>query len=216
MLCKHLVQAVHSPAPDFFREVIRRRVTPFYSHRLLQPKNGSELNVIDSGSVSDGDGVELELSLTTETTASSGTRGTKRKRAPAAVPNPLPSSPCTPVADEEEDDLAIEFMKKRIIEVEEGLKIMQSQLDRRQDSKLWLRSMKANNIGGDLANMATDVRRFTTTGTVRTTTYAKKGDKPSARYTRNTMGLRHREGSLIIVGDDADGADVNGHDTDEE
>ncbi|KAJ7300745.1 hypothetical protein DFH08DRAFT_828202 [Mycena albidolilacea] len=129
--------------------------------------------------------------------------------APAAVPNPLPSSPCTPgrvygsggqndpfmlssspvVADEEEDDLAIEFMKKRIIEVQEGLEIMQSQLDHPQDSKLWLRSMKAINIGGDLANMATDVRRFTTTGTVRTTTYAKKGDKPSARYTRNTMGL---------------------------
>jgi hypothetical protein len=80
-------------------------------------------------------------------------------------------------------------MKKRIIEVEEGLKIMQSQLDHPQDSKLWLRSMKANNIGGDLANMVTDVRRFTTTGTVRTTTYAKKGDKTSARYTRNTMGL---------------------------
>jgi hypothetical protein len=81
-------------------------------------------------------------------------------------------------------------MKKRIIEVQEGLEIMQSQLDHPQDSKLWLRSMKANNIGGDLTNnMATDVRRFTTTGTVRTTTYAKKGDKPSARYTRNTMGL---------------------------
>jgi hypothetical protein len=29
-------------------------------------------------------------------------------------------------------------------------------------------------------------------------------------------GLCHRKGSLIIVGDDTDDADANGHDTDEE
>jgi hypothetical protein len=80
-------------------------------------------------------------------------------------------------------------MKKRIIEVEAGLKIMRAQLEHPQDSKLWLRSMKANNIGGDLANMAIDVRCFTSTGTVRTTTWARKGDKASARFTQNTMGL---------------------------
>ncbi|KAJ7787703.1 hypothetical protein B0H14DRAFT_2169547, partial [Mycena olivaceomarginata] len=55
LLCKHLVQAVHPPHPDFFREVVRRRVTPFYSHHLLRPKDGSELNPVDTGSVSDGD-----------------------------------------------------------------------------------------------------------------------------------------------------------------
>ncbi|KAJ7710111.1 hypothetical protein B0H16DRAFT_1745743 [Mycena metata] len=55
LLCKHLVQAFHLPHPDFFREVVRRRVTPFYGHRLLVPKDGSELNVINSGTVSDGD-----------------------------------------------------------------------------------------------------------------------------------------------------------------
>ncbi|KAJ7220490.1 hypothetical protein GGX14DRAFT_342940, partial [Mycena pura] len=55
LLCKHLVQAVLPPDPDFFREVVRRRVTPFYSHRLLHPKDGSELHVVNSGSVSDGD-----------------------------------------------------------------------------------------------------------------------------------------------------------------
>lgn len=80
-------------------------------------------------------------------------------------------------------------MKRRIIEVEEGLKIMKTQLDHPQKSKLWLRSMKANNIGGDLATMVCDVRRFTDTATVRTTTHAKKGNKTSVRFTRNTMGL---------------------------
>ncbi|KAJ7033779.1 hypothetical protein C8F04DRAFT_1183752 [Mycena alexandri] len=34
-----------------------------------------------------------------------------------------------------------------------------------------------------------DVRRLTETGTVRTTTWAQKGKKASAKYTRNTMGV---------------------------
>jgi hypothetical protein len=118
MLCKHLVQAVEPPDPDFFREVVRRRVTPFYSHRLLRPKNGSELDVVDSGSISDGDGVELTSATST---AVSSARGTKRKRAPAAVParatphtpdqargsgsgnNPYMLSSSPVIADEEED-----------------------------------------------------------------------------------------------------------------
>ncbi|KAK6968935.1 hypothetical protein R3P38DRAFT_2479996, partial [Favolaschia claudopus] len=56
-LCKHLVQAFHPPAPEFFQTVIRRRVQPFYSHSLLKPKDGSELCALESldGTVSDGD-----------------------------------------------------------------------------------------------------------------------------------------------------------------
>ncbi|KAJ6589540.1 hypothetical protein B0H19DRAFT_921865 [Mycena capillaripes] len=63
LLCKHLVQAFLPPHPDFFRDVVRRRVTPFYSHPLLRPKDGSELNPVDSGSVSDGDAVERLLKV---------------------------------------------------------------------------------------------------------------------------------------------------------
>ncbi|KAJ7019396.1 hypothetical protein C8F04DRAFT_1276311 [Mycena alexandri] len=58
-----------------------------------------------------------------------------------------------------------------------------------REAKIFLSSMKAQNIGGDLAAMGSDVRRLMETGTVRTTTWAQKGKKASAKYTRNTMGV---------------------------
>ncbi|KAJ7460480.1 hypothetical protein B0H11DRAFT_2242054 [Mycena galericulata] len=206
LLCKHMVQAFHSPHPDFFHEVVRRRVTPFYSHHLLHPKDGSELNLVDSGSVSDGDDDTVE-EKEPASMAPSLVRGTKRKRAEpepgmsspsraliqssgsgiGADPFVLSSSPV--IADEEEDDSNVEWVKKRIVEVEASLAVLKTQVNHPREAKVLLNSMKAQNIGGDLAAMGSDVRRFTETGTVRTTTHAKKGNKPSARFTRNTMGL---------------------------
>ncbi|KAK6984659.1 SWIM-type domain-containing protein [Favolaschia claudopus] len=50
LLCKHLVQAVNSPDPAFFREVVRRRTIPFYHHPLLKAKDGSVIaSIEDSG-----------------------------------------------------------------------------------------------------------------------------------------------------------------------
>jgi hypothetical protein len=87
------VQAFDPPHPDFFREVVRRRVTPFYSHRLLRPKDGSELNLVDSGSVSDGDDDVVEKKEPAAL-APSPARGTKRKRVvPAPVMSSLPRTP---------------------------------------------------------------------------------------------------------------------------
>jgi hypothetical protein len=111
-----LVQAFDPPHPDFFREVVRRRLTPFYSHRLLRPKDGSELNLVDSGSVSDGDDDVVEEKEPTAL-APSPARGTKRKR---VLPAPVMTSPSrsgsrldpfllssSPVIADEEEDVPI-------------------------------------------------------------------------------------------------------------
>jgi hypothetical protein len=86
-------------------------------------------------------------------------------------------------------DSSVEWVKKRIVEVEAGLVVLKTQVNHPRDAKLFLNSMRAQNIGKDIAAMATDVRRSTETGTVRSTTWAQKGNKASAKFTRNTMGL---------------------------
>ncbi|KAJ7934303.1 hypothetical protein B0H13DRAFT_1855200 [Mycena leptocephala] len=84
----------------------------------------------------------------------------------------MSSSPV--IADEEEDDSNAEWVKKRIVELEAGLAVLKTQVNHPKQAKIFLNSMKAQNIGGDLAAMGSDVRRFTETGTVRTTTHAQK------------------------------------------
>ncbi|KAK7015294.1 hypothetical protein R3P38DRAFT_2786814 [Favolaschia claudopus] len=132
-------------------------------------------------------------------------RGVKRKRAATPGleasssrgtgrmddPFQLSSSPIR--QDEyldEEDDNVREYIKVRILELQEGARILQEQLDNPGNPPLWLRSMKAYKIGQDVANMVADVRHISGTGTTRPTTWAKAGSKSSARYTRNTMGYQ--------------------------
>ncbi|KAJ6527734.1 hypothetical protein B0H19DRAFT_1083826 [Mycena capillaripes] len=146
------------------------------SHPLLRPKDGSELNPVDSGSVSDGDAIER-----TDSPPPSSPRGKKRRRAApetasppqtpsqshgsgsAADPFLISSSPV--VADEEEDDSNAEWVKKRIVELEAGLAVLKPQVNHPKQAKIFLNSMKAQNIGRDLATMGSDVHRFTETGT---------------------------------------------------
>jgi hypothetical protein len=47
--------------------------------------------------------------------------------------------------------------------------------------QIWLKSMKDQNIGQDVAHMMKDVRHFTQTEQTRPTTWAKPGNKASAR-----------------------------------
>ncbi|KAG6808374.1 hypothetical protein H0H92_007078, partial [Tricholoma furcatifolium] len=49
-LCKHLVQAVGTPEPNFWRDVYRRRVAPIYRHSAL-----ISTPFADDGSITDGD-----------------------------------------------------------------------------------------------------------------------------------------------------------------
>lgn len=57
--CKHLVQGVPKPPPEFFSQVVRRRVVPLYRHSALYPKGETPSAGKDGGepdgSVSDGD-----------------------------------------------------------------------------------------------------------------------------------------------------------------
>ncbi|KAJ7182021.1 hypothetical protein C8R46DRAFT_1027825 [Mycena filopes] len=69
---------------------------------------------------------------------------------------------------------------------EQGAAIIRAQLAHR--NKLWMSSMSKRDIGGDVALMVADVRRFESTSRVRDTTWAKKGDKESRRRVANTMG----------------------------
>ncbi|KAJ7441024.1 hypothetical protein B0H11DRAFT_1933173 [Mycena galericulata] len=93
-----------------------------------------------------------------------------------------------------QDDEVQEFMKKRISELRKAADIMEGQLANAQESKIWLKSMKNKNIGGDVSKMVADVHHLTETGTIRRTTWAKAGNKNSARYTQNTMGYTFNNG----------------------
>ncbi|KAJ7756442.1 hypothetical protein DFH07DRAFT_742802 [Mycena maculata] len=202
LLCKHLVQSVHPPDPAFFREVIRRRVIPFYRHPLLKPKNGSTIDPghpTEDGSISDGDAVTpTSTSIPTgdgSRSPGSSTRGVKRKRATVPSHDNSPAKDGMDGSGGIDDPLIIpsspvsqEFIKKRITELQNGINILQGQLATPVHSKIWLKSMKARNIGQDVAHMVNDVRHFTQTGTTRPTTWGKAGNKASIRYTQNTMG----------------------------
>lgn len=57
LLCKHLVQAVPPPTPEFFMHIHRRRTLPFYQHPQIHAAGEPERPWIsaDDGSVTDGD-----------------------------------------------------------------------------------------------------------------------------------------------------------------
>ncbi|KAG8942368.1 hypothetical protein FRC03_003274 [Tulasnella sp. 419] len=56
-LCKHLVQAVPTPPPSFFNEVVRRRSVPLYRHPHLHPHDSpvGDYTKPTEGSITDGD-----------------------------------------------------------------------------------------------------------------------------------------------------------------
>lgn len=57
LLCKHLVQAVSAPSPDFFVRVVRRRTVPFYRHPELCERGKAPGAFVDpdDGCITDGD-----------------------------------------------------------------------------------------------------------------------------------------------------------------
>ncbi|KAJ7193585.1 hypothetical protein GGX14DRAFT_337576, partial [Mycena pura] len=190
LLCKHLVQALAPPPPNFFTEVVRRRVIPFYYHASLKFKDGTALPEPDlTRSVSNGDPIE------TITDSTLVQQGAKRKR---AGPKPPPNELYTRDVMEEDAvnvplsvislDENSEWLNERIADIKAGIVMMEQQVENRHEAKIWIRSMKRANIGKDVAEMAHDVRHFTETGHKRPTTWAQVGNKSSQRYTRNTMG----------------------------
>ncbi|KAK6991636.1 hypothetical protein R3P38DRAFT_2459121, partial [Favolaschia claudopus] len=89
----------------------------------------------------------------------------------------------SPVRSDEYED------EDRIKDLEKGIEILREQADHAcHDNRVWLRSMKSHNIGGDVAQMVKDVRHVTDTARETRATTWPQGSKQSARYTRNTMG----------------------------
>lgn len=70
LLCKHLVQAVGIPPPHFWTQVRRRRVTPIYRHAALRrptdtmQESPSMRNVLQAGSITDGEDIEDVSNIT--------------------------------------------------------------------------------------------------------------------------------------------------------
>ncbi|KAF8145535.1 hypothetical protein K438DRAFT_1781855 [Mycena galopus ATCC 62051] len=164
----------------------------------------------------DGDAVAPATSPTSSSaviahgSAASSTRGVERKR--AAIQNggssPTPASaqyggsgdvddpfviPSSPIgADEFEDDAAEaqEFIKKRITELQNGIKIMEEQLASPAQSEIWHKSMKSQNIGRDVAH--------TVPPSIVATVAVTEGSiaLPNPSPVTVTVGSRHRKCSL--------------------
>jgi hypothetical protein len=58
-------------------------------------------------------------------------------------------------------DTVRDFIKRRITELQDGINILQDQLASPAEAKIWLKSMKDQNIGQDVVHMVKDVRYFT-------------------------------------------------------
>ncbi|KAK7006843.1 SWIM-type domain-containing protein [Favolaschia claudopus] len=212
LLCKHLVQSFQAPAPEFFQTVIRRRVPPFYSHPLLKPKDGSEIHALDllDGTVSDGDNplgsdTYNKPGQPVSGTPSSGTsglsRGLKRKRSDvedddsrSIIEISSSSGASSPIrvdeeSDEEVEASHVEYAQQLARDFRAAAAVLEEQARNPKKAKLWLRSVSDRKLGTDVSKMVGDVRRYMKTSRRRETTWARKGDKQSRRYTRNTMGL---------------------------
>ncbi|KAF9024173.1 hypothetical protein BDZ89DRAFT_1102529 [Hymenopellis radicata] len=188
-LCKHLVQAVEDPDPRFFREVVRRRTIPFYRHPLLIPKGEDPLSDLEDGCITDGDD-----------------RPRRYQTLMVMVMNlqdPLGSSSPIRMDDNDEHEEHAERrarLRQRAQDLIEAGRLLNEQLD--LDSKIWLKSVDQRNVGSDAAFLVEDVRKFAVTGRRRETTWARRGDRHSARYTSNTMGYQvplMKEGAVAAI-----------------
>ncbi|KAJ6549732.1 hypothetical protein B0H19DRAFT_1073653 [Mycena capillaripes] len=196
-------QAVHPPELAFLREVTRRQVFPFYRHALLKPKDRSELGFGElDGSISDGN---IVADTKVMKTPDASRRGSKRKRGdPVAtdsvgmsgdVENPFIFTSSSVHEDEEQDDKFFfvlmflwggsvrEFLERHFIELPKAADLIEEKLATPGPSKLWLKSMKNKNIGGDVSKMVHDIQHFKITGKISRNTWTEGGNKKSARYT---------------------------------
>ncbi len=53
--CKHLIQAVPKPSPEFWGRVVRRRVVPLYQDKELRREGEGSVTDDDGGCITDGD-----------------------------------------------------------------------------------------------------------------------------------------------------------------
>ncbi|KAJ7173524.1 hypothetical protein C8R46DRAFT_892769 [Mycena filopes] len=210
-LCKHLVDAVGHPPPQFWTRVVRRRKQPLYCDPALFARGREQPNYIEpvDGSITDGDDHVLsgdstvlgggggwrDLDFTTSSLLGKRARSPSHDDASSddaeEVQRQFFPSFDTHDSDEEEEvrvDNYCDHLAKRATELEQGAAIIRAQLAHR--NKLWMSSMSKRDIGGDVALMVADVRRFESTSRVRDTTWAKKGDRESRRRVQNTMGYQ--------------------------
>ncbi|CAK5263435.1 unnamed protein product [Mycena citricolor] len=209
LLCKHLVQSVESPDPRFFREVYRRRVTPFYHHALLKPKDGSSVDDSHfSPSRLAGDLTPEQLYLpqakelavseqsrkrnfsNTQTDESAERQLTDSEDDPvAASSSPTRSqSAVHPDEDFDDSDELEDHTRKLIQDLRRGADILEGQLSQLSESKILLRNVKRRKLGRDVTHFVQDIRHSHETGRVRKTVWGQNGGKAARRYTNNTLG----------------------------
>ncbi|KAJ3751280.1 hypothetical protein DFH05DRAFT_1385646 [Lentinula detonsa] len=201
-LCKHLVQAVKEPDPRFFTEISRRRTIPIYWHPLLIAKDSAPTSASedDLGSVTDGDdhiwsgsvaalkdGGWRELNGKTRTLL--GKRRTEDNLDEEQVSSVGPIEDDYDAAEQEAMlDEQVEWALQRAQELQQAAEIIQKQV---QDwNPIWLKSLKDRNVGQDVSNLVTDVRRHKGSARVRDTTWPRAGDYTGTRRMRNTMGYQ--------------------------
>ncbi|KAJ7763778.1 hypothetical protein B0H16DRAFT_1801158 [Mycena metata] len=210
-LCKHLVDAVGHPSPEFWTQVVRRRTQPLYRHPALVPRGQEKSKYIEpsDGSITDGDDHALvdpgvlaggggwrDLNFSSSSLLGKRTRSSRQEShgdsssddAEEVQRQFFPAFDTHDSDVEEEVDGYRDHLLRRAAELEQAAAILRAQVPHR--NKLWMSSIARRNIGADVGQMVADIRRFESTAHVRDTTWAKKGDKDDRRRKENTMGYQ--------------------------
>jgi hypothetical protein len=63
LLCKHLVQAVHTVPPIFYLEARRQRTSPFWVHETLKPLNNDDSDTEQVGQAASQDNIDTDTDI---------------------------------------------------------------------------------------------------------------------------------------------------------
>ncbi|CAK5275102.1 unnamed protein product [Mycena citricolor] len=200
---KAAYSAVYPPDPQFFRNVYRRRVIPFYHHpEFLMPKSGPEIrhNTFKASDLAgdfQADGIDRARSAAStqvlDVTAAPHEDQEEGNQYDAEL---FPSSPARsqpsvhPNEEYDDKDELEEFGKNLLNVLEGGITLLKRQLENIDESQVLLRALKRRKIGQDLAAIVADNRHATETGQIRRTVWGLNGSRADKRYSRNTMGAR--------------------------
>lgn len=90
-----------------------------------------------------------------------------------------------------QQDKLVRDLQDRANSFRKAADLIEAQLKYR--NRIWMKSVRDRDLGGDVRHFVTDIRRAEETGRIRDNTWGKPGDRVANRRMRNTMGYQFGE-----------------------